>query len=244
MITDKEKDEIFETLVVFYKAISYNKINLIYTFKRDYETKEDFINVLYSENTRTFFRRSIRLQNADFVKHISNEFELFCIYNDVTLEDQKKWLNHTYNFIVPINELSGFISKSTVVDFVRWFKETLSRITTQQSQQAETVKSDEVKKELYKHIFKHNAFEIFENYKEKRQISVQSRTDLRVIFDLLKKDDLFVDTIELKHYIKWINKEYFNNDIKELKAQNLDSKPNILRTNDYKDIKKTTLKQP
>lgn len=244
MITDKEKDEIFETLVVFYSSISYNKSNLIYTFKRAYETNEDFIKILYSENTRTFFRRIIRLQNADFVKHISNEFELYCIYNRVTLEDKKRWLNHTYNFIVPIKGLSGFINKSTVVDFVVWFKETISRITTEQPPQAEIVKYDEVKKELHNHIFKHNAFEIFESYKEKKQISAQSRTDLRVIFDLLKNDGLLSDTIELKHYINWINKEYFNNDVIELRVQNLKSKPNIIRANDYEDIKSITLKQP
>jgi hypothetical protein len=103
---------------------------------------------------------------------------------------------------------------------------------------------DEVKEELHNNIFKGNAFEVFESYKEKKLITLQSRTDLRVIFDLMKKDNLLVDTIELKHYIKWINKMFFENNISELKKQNLFSKPNIVRTNDYNDIKKTTLKQP
>jgi hypothetical protein len=103
---------------------------------------------------------------------------------------------------------------------------------------------DEVKKELHHDIFRGNAFEVFEVYKEKKLITMQSRTDLRVIFDLMKNDNLFLDTIELKHYIAWLNRVFFKNNIFELKKQNLFSKPNIIRTNDYNDIKKATLKQP
>lgn len=103
---------------------------------------------------------------------------------------------------------------------------------------------DEVKKELHSDIFQHNAFEVFEIYKENKRINVNSRTDLRVIFELLKGDNLLLKTIELKHYINWLNRVYFDGNITELKKQNLNSKPNIVRTNDYNEYKKTTLKQP
>jgi hypothetical protein len=108
----------------------------------------------------------------------------------------------------------------------------------------EAVKPNDGKKKLHNDIFKDNAFEIFEFYKEKKKINVNSRTDLRVIFDLLKSDNLLLETIELKHYINWLNRVYYNGDITELKKQNLNSKPNIIRTNDYNDYKKSTLKQP
>ena len=111
-------------------------------------------------------------------------------------------------------------------------------------QQPEDVKNYEVKKELHNDIFKHNAFEVFEIYKENKQINVNSRTDLRVIFELLKGDNLLLKTIELKHYIDWLNRVYYDGNVTELKKQNLNSKPNIVRTNDYNAYKKTTLKQP
>jgi len=121
---------------------------------------------------------------------------------------------------------------------------TKNDLETLQPQQNETVKLDEVKKELHNDTFKFNAFEVFEIYKEKKEITAQSRTDLRIIFDLLKSDNLLLDTIELKHFINWLNRVYFNGDIGELRVQNLKSKPNIIRTNDYKVIRDTTLKKP
>lgn len=111
-------------------------------------------------------------------------------------------------------------------------------------QTVKAVSLDTIKKELHNDIFKYNAFEVFEKYKENKQMNVNSRTDLRVIFELLKNDGLLLETIELKHYIKWLNRVYFDGAIVELKNQNIKSKPNIQRTNDYKEYKTTTLKQP
>jgi hypothetical protein len=102
---------------------------------------------------------------------------------------------------------------------------------------------DVVEKELHNNIFKYNAFETFEKYFENKKITQHSRTDLRVIFDLLKEDDLLFETVELKHYIKWLNSQ-FDYDISELKKLDLNTRPNIQRANDYKDYKKTTLKKP
>lgn len=214
MITDKEKDEIFETLVVFYKAISYNKSNLIYTFKRDYKTRQDFIDILYSENTRTFFRRSIRLQNADFVKHISNEFELYCIYNKVTLEDKKRWLNHTYNFIVPINELSGFINKSTVIDFVRWFKETLSDITEEKPQQFKAVNTNELHNNEFDKIFKNDlGFTIFIKMYEKYKGDKNKLANFSFLFWAMEKDFLVCSQTEFKEFL---SNEKYNIEIEKI----------------------------
>lgn len=131
MITDSEKDEIFNSLVVFYTSTYYNKSNLIYVFGANYDTAKDFSIRLYSENTRIFFRQCIRLQNDLFINHINNEFILYCIYNNASLEDKERWLTRTYKHIVPINELSGRINKSTVVQFVEWYNEIKKTITAQ-----------------------------------------------------------------------------------------------------------------
>ena len=111
------------------------------------------------------------------------------------------------------------------------------------TQQEDIKNPDEVEKELHNNIFKYNAFETFEKYFENKKITQNSRTDLRVIFDLLEGDDLLVETVELKHYIKWLNSQ-FDYNLFELKKLDLNTRPNIQRANDYNDYKKATLKKP
>lgn len=114
----------------------------------------------------------------------------------------------------------------------------------EQSEHPEAVKPDEVlKKELYNHIFKGNAFEVFEKYHSTKRLAENSKTDLNLLFQLFENDNLFVETVELKHYIKWLNSK-FEYSLTELKKVNINSKPNIQRANDYKEYKKLTLKQP
>lgn len=113
----------------------------------------------------------------------------------------------------------------------------------EQPQKTEADKPDEVKKDLYNYIFKGNAFEVFEKYHTSQNLTEQSKTDLNLLFQLFTDDNLFLETIELKHYIKWLNKTY-KYDLIELKKINKNSRPNIQRTNVYKEFKNTTLKKP
>jgi hypothetical protein len=110
-------------------------------------------------------------------------------------------------------------------------------------QQVESDQPDEVKKELHNNIFKYNAFEVFEKYHNTKELTESCRTDLNLLFQLFKKDNLFQETVELKHYINWLNRKY-NYSLTELKKADIKSKPNIQRTNDYKEYKKTTLNKP
>jgi hypothetical protein len=110
---------------------------------------------------------------------------------------------------------------------------------------AETNKPDEVKKELHKNIFKGNAFELFEKYFINKNITGSSATDLRLLFELMKNDNFLIETIELKHYIKWLNRIYFDGNLITLKKIYSNTNPNIQRTkdyNEYKDNLKITLK--
>lgn len=106
---------------------------------------------------------------------------------------------------------------------------------------SEINKNDEVKKELHNNIFKRNAFEIFEKYVTTKKIDSTCRTDLRLLFELLKEDNLLVENIELKHYRNWLS-NYFNSYFPELKKIELNTRHNIQRTNDYKEYKSATLK--
>lgn len=102
-------------------------------------------------------------------------------------------------------------------------------------------KSEKHLKELHNNIFISNAFEVFEKYHTNKNLAENCKTDLRVLFQLFEKDNLFVETVELKHYIKWLNKTYAYSII-ELKKVDINSKPSIQRTNDYNEYKRTTLK--
>jgi hypothetical protein len=99
------------------------------------------------------------------------------------------------------------------------------------------VVKDEVKKELHNHIFKDNAFLIFENYYQEYQLNQSSRADLRVLYEMFKLDKLFVETVELKHYIDWLFKNEYYCDPKELKTIVLTTKNNIVKSTNYKRIK-------
>jgi len=100
------------------------------------------------------------------------------------------------------------------------------------------------RKELYNNIFKDNAFEVLEKYFINKNVNGSSATDLRLVFELMKIVNLFIETIELKHYINWLNKYYFENNLITLKKITLDTRPNIQRTNDYIEYRDATLKQP
>ena len=124
----------------------------------------------------------------------------------------------------------------------------LSFINTQFAEsvkpKAKTNKPPKERKELYNNIFKGNAFEVLEKYFINKNVNGSSATDLRLVFELMKIDNLFIETIELKHYINWLNKYYFENNLITLKKITLDTRPNIQRTNDYIEYRDATLKQP
>ena len=107
---------------------------------------------------------------------------------------------------------------------------------------AKTNKPPKERKELYNNIFKGNAFEVLEKYFSNKNVNGSSATDLRLVFELMKIDNLFIETIELKHYINWLNKYYFENNLITLRKINLKTKPNRQRTNDYIEYRDATLK--
>lgn len=172
-----------------------------------------------------------------------NEFH-FPFYEIIQNEIQKEVRIETFNNI-SYNDCLNFNS------FMNTFIDEIENIIENQNIKIHGIKitpeaviPDEVlKKELYNHIFKGNAFEVFEKYHSTKRLAENSKTDLNLLFQLFENDNLFVETVELKHYIKWLNSK-FEYSLTELKKVNINSKPNIQRANDYKEYKKLTLKQP
>ncbi|MBS1548911.1 MAG: hypothetical protein JSS94_03465 [Bacteroidetes bacterium] len=133
-------------------------------------------------------------------------------------------------------------TKYALLELMR-FEGFLNNKEPQQPEHKKTDEVKEVKKELHNHIFKGNAFEVFEKYHKNYNLAENSRTDLNLLYQLFKNDNLFVDTVELKHYIQWLNNTY-GYSVTELRKVDINSRPNIQRTNRYKEYKTTTLKQP
>lgn len=69
----------------------------------------------------------------------------------------------------------------------------------------ENDKPDEVKKELYNHIFKGNAFEVWQSMFDSFQITESSRTDVKFMFEEMKKDGLIHNTVNQKTFLDWLS---------------------------------------
>ena len=150
------------------------------------------------------------------------------------IESQKEWIDEVILYW-NINKLKKEKGIKLLKTYLTYLKDYNVDITPQQIEAGNT---DEVVKEMHNNIFKDEAFELWEHYKVCKNVNANSRTDLRLLFELMKADKLLVDTVELKHYIKWLNLYFDTENITELKSIDLKTKLNIQRTNDYKQFKK------
>lgn len=131
MITTTTKNEIFNKLQFYYSHTKFSINGLQYTtFAHDYNNESEFEQALYKVNTQIFFRDLIARRGKiidgvsieiikDIPEIIKTEYRLFS--RNKTKAENENWLNHTYNFIININDLSRFIGKSDTVAFLDWY---------------------------------------------------------------------------------------------------------------------------
>jgi hypothetical protein len=77
-----------------------------------------------------------------------------------------------------------------------------------QSQQSEIIKDIDDIKELHTHIFKGNAFEVWQAMFDSFQIIESSRTDVKFMFEEMKKDNLIHNTVSQTSFLNWISDTY------------------------------------
>ena len=70
------------------------------------------------------------------------------------------------------------------------------------------VTADEVKKELHNHIFKGNAFEVWQSMFDRFNINETTRTDLRFMYEVMKYNNQIHKSVTLKIITDWINETY------------------------------------
>ncbi|TDP03096.1 hypothetical protein [Flavobacterium sp. 245] len=76
------------------------------------------------------------------------------------------------------------------------------------SKQTEPLFNDEGKKELHNHIFKENAFEVWQSMFDEFEINERSRTDVKFMFEEMKKEGLIHNTVNQKTFLEWIPETY------------------------------------
>ena len=225
-VIDKNIIQFIEQKAIEYKVFEFNRTH-IFAIKENAESKD--VEIILEQRQKYF----------EFVKNTNSEYYPRFLFS---------------NFNRSMKELFGFFDKSYKNEF-KMFESSATTIHSKnqdsdktknnQAQPKETNKFSGVKKELHNNIFKGNTFLLWLKFKDNKDISISSRTDLRVIYELMKADNYFQETIELKHYIKFLNDNYFDGSIIELKKQYINNSANIQRSKDYEEYKtnlKLTLK--
>lgn len=150
------------------------------------------------------------------------------------------WLNDELKVIETwLNNKQSNLSKIEIKKYKDFILNEIS-LTENNSLVQQEAKTEAQKEKLYNEYFKGNTFLLFKAYCDEYDVDNTCRTDLRVLFDLFTEYKFFIDTVELKHYLKFL-KLYLKYDTIELRKVDLNTKPNIKRTNDFKRIK-TNLK--
>ena len=98
-------------------------------------------------------------------------------------------------------------------------------------QQSNEDKPDEVKIK-HNHIFRNNAFEVWQSMYNSFEINESSRTDVKFMYEVMKKDGLIFETVNQKIFLDWISKTY---QIVIQKTSNYSKTP--IRNNTYSNAK-------
>ncbi len=69
-------------------------------------------------------------------------------------------------------------------------------------------KTSSQKQNLYTHIFKDNAFEIWQSMFDSFKINESSRTDVKFMYEEMKKDGLIYPTVNQTSFLEWIYNTY------------------------------------
>ncbi|SHM35858.1 hypothetical protein SAMN05443669_103225 [Flavobacterium xanthum] len=77
-----------------------------------------------------------------------------------------------------------------------------------EKKQPENLKIDEVIKERHNNIFVGNAFEVWQSMFDGFGITEESRTDVKFMFEEMKKDSLIYKSVSQVRFLEWIAENY------------------------------------
>ena len=169
-------------------------------------TNEDYYNH-YSETKRFGYGivKSFEKNQYDEIKTKNSELKklYFFTYNKLP-EELKQRLYDDFN-----QQLEALINKQYFNSIKTLFENLKKEINTIKPQPKEANKPNEVVKDLHNHIFKDNAFEIWQSMFDGFNITQSNySTDIDFMFEIMKYNNLIHDNIGLTDIKKWINKVY------------------------------------
>lgn len=205
------KDLYFDN--VFHKFLIENKIDSETVKKQKVDNLLDGITKMidYLWEFTSVFEISYTLESdkKNFSK-ILKEDNLFSYF----IIDYHCYINLKSIYDLIINDYSSFVdqTKHKFDYFYSNKKEVIKNIDAVSIVDIENENNKTVPNILkpFKHseIFKNNAFEVWESMFESFVIVKESRTDVKFIFEAMKKDTFIHNTVSQKSFLDWINKIY------------------------------------
>tara|TARA_R100000306_G_C4373913_1_gene141154 strand:+ start:641 stop:2371 length:1731 start_codon:yes stop_codon:yes gene_type:complete len=173
---------------------------------REWKTKEHFTILEYHKSfIRTFtekndFVLAIKVQQHS-IERIERALRLFKQWYGIDL--YKTPLKEDFEKL--LTSLKDAINLETV-------KILTSQTPTVQPQQPNKIELDNTPpvevKTKYNHIFNNNAFEVWQSMYESFNINESSRSDVKFMFEEMKKDGLIFKTVNQKTFLDWISQTY------------------------------------
>lgn len=136
--------------------------------------------------------------HIDFAKKTQNKIRDDYDYKNYgTFED---WVKTVRSFDIII------VSLKSIIKFLETKKSELE--APQQIKDNKTVEVINLKTKLHSDIFKDNAFEMWRSLFDSFKIDETCRTDVKFIFEEMKKDGLINKTVNQKFFLDWITENY------------------------------------
>jgi len=167
-------------------------------------TKRSLIDVLLNHtnslitqiNTATLHKKGLLTE--------PQKIKLELILNERDMKIKKGYVNNSKSE----EERYRKILKEWFSDEKRFIDEVAPFLKIFPPQQTETIKTDEVEKEMHLKIFVENAFNIWEQMFESFKINKKKRTDLSFMYEVMLYDKLIHKTVSKKNIEDWINETY------------------------------------
>lgn len=149
-------------------------------------------NLLTQINTATLYEKGL-LTELQKVK-------LELVVNERKMKLQQGYVNNSQSE----EQRYRGILKEWYADEKQFIDEVTPLVKALPPQQAEANKPNEVQKNLHSQIFKGNAFEVWESLFESFGITESSRTDVKFIYEEMKKEGLIHNTVSQIAFLEWI----------------------------------------
>ena len=166
-----------------------NYVHTIYkSYAKDFCTS---FNRLYSQLSESEQKEILQKINEDFYLEVARIVDKFNERPDYQIKQLENNYRQMKNLI-----LNGIKTEPKHLDNI---------------QQSNEDKPDEISNKIenpYPHIFKNNAFEVWQSMFDSFGINESSRTDVKFIFEEMKKDGLIFETVNQKTFLDWISQTY------------------------------------